>query len=135
MLVGSFFASAQTRRYSFFVTSRSGLRLFHRQTQCCYLVSYLLLSIYVRGLAKNFWPDINWIQSGYISYGQWPDLRGACGRPPNVPYTHQKTKSEIGNWLAPWYFCIPAPRGDVKYTVMTKIKIALIRLMYYLTLA
>ena len=50
-------------------------------------------------------------------------------------YTHQKTKSEIGNWLAPWYFCIPAPRGDVKYTVMTKIKIALIRLMYYLTLA
>ena len=58
----------------------------------------------------------------------------AAARPPNV-HSPKNYKSEIGNWLAPWYFCIPAPRGDVKYTVMTKIKIALIRLMYYLTLA
>ncbi len=50
-----------------------------------------------------------------------------------VEYRHQKTKSK--NWLAPWYFSMPPPRGEVKHNIMTKIMITLIKLMYYLMLA
>ena len=49
------------------------------------------LCIYVWGIAKMFWPEINGYIGGYISYGQWPDRRGsACAYAPKCASAHQK---------------------------------------------
>ncbi len=58
------------------------------------------LCIYVGGLAKIFWPDIKWIQSGYILYGQRPDLRGAWGRPPKLGHTLVKVAKKTSTTRA-----------------------------------
>jgi hypothetical protein len=66
-------------RVGFWVVSSNILCTLYCLVDNVKLCRCALLCIYVRGLAKMFWPEINGYIGVYIPYGQWPDRSGgAC---------------------------------------------------------